>query len=40
MMTTQAVEEEELLVHTWRVARLTQLGVPGAVAEVEADRLD
>jgi hypothetical protein len=40
IMTTQAVEEEELLVHTWRVARLTQLGIPGAVAEVEADRLD
>ena len=27
-MTTQAVDEEELLVHTWRVARLTQLGIP------------
>ena len=39
-MTTQAVDEEELLVHTWRVARLTQLGIPSAVAEVEADRLD
>jgi hypothetical protein len=40
IMTTQAVDEEELLVHTWRVARLTQLGIPPAVAEVEADRLD
>jgi hypothetical protein len=40
IMTTQTVDEEELLVHTWRVARLTQLGIPGAVAEVEADRLD
>ena len=39
-MTTQAVDEEEMLVHTWRVARLTQLGIPRAVAEVEADRLD
>ena len=39
-MTTQAVDEEELLVHTWRVARLTQLGISRAVAEVEADRLD
>jgi hypothetical protein len=29
-----------LLVHTWRVARLTQLGIPRAVAEVEADHLD
>jgi hypothetical protein len=40
IMTTQTVDEEELLVHTWRVARLTQLGIPWAVAEVEADRLD
>jgi hypothetical protein len=39
-MTTQAVDQEERLVHTWRVARLTQLGIPRAVAEVEADRLD
>jgi hypothetical protein len=37
-MTTQTVDEEELLVHTWRVARLTQLGISRAVAEVEADR--
>jgi hypothetical protein len=40
IMTTQAVDEEELLVHNWRVARLTQLGIPRAVAEVEAGRLD
>jgi hypothetical protein len=40
IMTTQAVDEEEMLVHTWRVARLTQLGIPRAVAEVEAGRLD
>ena len=39
-MTTQPAGEEELLVHTWRVARLTQLGIPRAVAEAEADRLD
>lgn len=36
----QAVDEEELLVHDWRVARLTRLGVPGSLAEVYADRLD
>ena len=35
-----AVDEEELLVHDWRVARLTRLGVPGSLAEVYADRLD
>ena len=39
-MTTQTVDEEELLVHTWRVDRLTRLGVPGSLAEVYADRLD
>ena len=39
-MTTQAADEEELLVHSWRVARLTQLCIPRAVAEAEADRLD
>ena len=38
-MTTQPADEG-LLVHNWRVARLTQLGIPRAVAEVEADRLD
>jgi len=40
IMTTQTVDDEELLVHTWRVARLTQLGISRAVAEVEADHLD
>ena len=40
MMTHQADNGEELLVHNWRVDRLTQLGVPGSLAEVYADRLD
>jgi hypothetical protein len=31
---------EELLVHNWRVTRLTRLGVPGSLAEAYADRLD
>jgi hypothetical protein len=35
-----AVEGEELLVHDWRVDRLTRLGVPGSLAQVYADRLD
>ncbi len=26
--------------HNWRVARLTGLGIPGALAEVDADHLD
>jgi hypothetical protein len=41
MMTTYQVDNsEELLVHNWRVDRLTRLGVPGSLAEVYADRLD
>ena len=39
-MTTQPVDQERLLVHNWRVARLTLLGVPGSLAEVYADHLD
>ena len=39
-MTTQPADDETLLVHNWRVARLTRLGVPQALAEVYADRLD
>jgi hypothetical protein len=40
-MTRRAVDGgEELLVHDWRVDRLTRLGVPGSLAEVCADRLD
>ena len=41
MMTTYQVDNsEELLVHNWRVDRLTRLGLPGSLAEVYADRLD
>jgi hypothetical protein len=40
MTTHKGLEEEELLVHNWRVDRLTRLGVPGSLAEVYADRLD
>ena len=40
MTTHQAGGSEELLMHDWRVDRLTRLGVPGSLAEVYADRLD
>ena len=40
MTTHEAVHGEELLVHDWRVDRLTRLGVPGSLAQVYADRLD
>ena len=36
----EAVRDEELLVHNWRVTRLTRLGLPGSLAEVYADRID
>ena len=39
MTTYQVGGGEELLVHDWRVDRLTRLGVPGSLAEVYADRL-
>jgi hypothetical protein len=39
-MTADQADREELLVHNWRVERLTRLGVPRSLAEVYADRLD
>jgi hypothetical protein len=36
----EATGDEQLLVHNWRVARLTRLGIPGPLAEVDADHLD
>ncbi|HEX5298638.1 MAG TPA: hypothetical protein VFW50_16770 [Streptosporangiaceae bacterium] len=36
----EAVKDEELLVHNWRVTRLTRLGIPGSLAEAYADRID
>jgi hypothetical protein len=39
-ITSQAAGRGELLVHNWRVERLTGLGVPRTLAEACADRLD
>jgi hypothetical protein len=36
----ERADREELLVHNWRVERLTGLGVPGTLAEAHADHLD
>jgi hypothetical protein len=36
----ETVQHRELAVHNWRVERLTGLGVPPALAEAYADRLD
>ena len=39
-VTTYQAGGEDLLVHNWRVDRLSRLGVPRSLAEVYADRLD
>ena len=36
----KAVNHHDLLVHTWRVAQLTRLGLPRSLAEAYADHLD
>ncbi len=36
----EAAGDEKLLAHNGRVARLTGLGIPGPLAEVNADHLD
>lgn len=36
----EAVNHDEPLVHTWRVAQLTRLGIPRPLAEAYADHLD
>ena len=36
----ETVQHREPAVHSWRVERLTGLGVPHALAEAYADRLD
>ena len=36
----ETAEDEGLLVHDWRVARLAQFGIPQSLAEVYADHID
>lgn len=36
----EAVDLENQLVHQWRVTRLTGLGIPRPMAEVDADHVD
>ena len=36
----EVIDHNEPLVHTWRVARLTRLGIPALLAEIHADHLD
>ena len=34
------IDHDELQVHNWRVSQLKRLGIPGALAETYADRID
>jgi hypothetical protein len=36
----EAVNDEDLLVHDWRVSRLIRLGIPVPLAEVYASDID
>ena len=36
----ESVGHKEQVVHAWRVAQLTRLGIPGTLAEIYADQLD
>ena len=36
----ETVDREELLVHSWRVERLTELGIPGRWPGAYADHVD
>ena len=36
----EAIDDGEGLVHQWRVTQLTRLGIPGPLAEAEADHVD
>ena len=36
----EAIGQNDLLVHKWRVSQLIRLGIPQLLAEVYADRLD
>ncbi len=36
----EAIDHGDLLVHEWRVRRLTQLGIPWSLAQAVADQVD
>ena len=37
---SDAISRGDVVVHNWRVSRLTRLGIPGPMAEIYADRID
>jgi len=36
----EAIEDDDVLVHEWRVTQLTRLGIPGPVAQAVAGHVD
>ena len=36
----EAIDDDEVLVHEWRVTQLTRLGIPGPMADAVADQVD
>ena len=36
----EAIDDDDLLVHQWRVAQLTRLGIPGSLAQAAAGHVD
>jgi hypothetical protein len=36
----EAIDDDEVLVHEWRVTQLTRLGIPRPLADVDADHVD
>ena len=36
----EAIHLEQPLIHNWRARQLKRLGIPGPVAEAQADRVD
>jgi hypothetical protein len=36
----EVIDNDELLVHNWRVTQLQRLGIPGPLADAAADHVD
>jgi hypothetical protein len=36
----EAIDDDDLLVHEWRVTQLTRLGIPGSLAQAAAGHVD
>jgi hypothetical protein len=36
----EVISQDGMLVHNWRAVQLKRLGLPGALAEIYADRID